>query len=174
MLLAAAPTVLGSAPSEPLPGQLWAFGNNNSAQLGNETNVESQEPNLPTPVALPEEAGAVLGAAAGGKHTLVMTASGQAYAFGYNYHGQLGNSTYIEGNGPHGWNPVPALIVLPGQVGPVVQVAGGADFSFVLTESGQLYAFGENVFGQLGHENNINQITGKANPTPTLVTLPQQ
>jgi alpha-tubulin suppressor-like RCC1 family protein len=174
MLLAAAPTVFGIAPSEPSPGQLWAFGNNNAAQLGNETNVETQEPNPPTPVALPEEAGLVVDAAAGGGHTLVITDSGDAYAFGYNYHGQLGNSTYIEGNGPHGWNPVPALIVLPGQVGPVVQVEGGGDFSFALTESGQLYAFGENTFGQLGNETNINQITGKANPTPTLVTLPGQ
>lgn len=174
MLLAAAPTVFGSAPSEPSPGQLWAFGNNNSAQLGNETNVESQEPNPPILVALPEEAGAVLGAAAGGKHTLVMTASGQAYAFGYNYHGQLGNSTYIEGKGPHGWNPTPTPITLTGQDGPVIQVAGGGESSFVLTESGQLYAFGNNAFGQLGNETNINQITGKANPTPTLVTLPGQ
>lgn len=164
----------GSPSGEPLPGQLYAFGNNNTAQLGNETNVESQEPNPPLPVALPGEAGPVLGAAAGGKHTLVMTASGQAYAFGWNYHGQLGNSTYIEGNGPHGWNPTPALIVLPDQNGPVTQVAGGGESSFILTESGQLYAFGSNVFGQLGHETNINQITGKANPTPTLVTLPGQ
>lgn len=174
MLLAATPAVFGSVPSEPSPGQLWAFGNNNAAQLGNETNVESQEPNLPTPVVLPEEAGPGVGASAGGKHTLVMTASGEAYAFGYNYHGQLGNSTYIEGNGPHGWNPTPALIVLPGQDSPVIQVAGGGESSFVLTESGQLYAFGNNAFGQLGNETNINQITGKANPTPTLVTLPGQ
>jgi alpha-tubulin suppressor-like RCC1 family protein len=174
MLLIVTPAVLGNPPSEPSPGQLWAFGNNNAAQLGNETNVESQEPNPPTPVALPQEAGPVVGATAGGTHTLVMTESGQAYAFGYNYHGQLGNSTYIEGNGPHGWNPTPALIVLPGQDGPVIQVAGGGESSFVLTESGQLYAFGNNTFGQLGNETNINQITGKANPTPTLVTLPGQ
>lgn len=172
-LIVAAPA-LGDSPAGASPGQVWAFGNNNAAQLGNETNVETQNPNPPTPVTLPSEAGPVVGAMAAGSHTLVSTASGSAYAFGYNYHGQLGNSTYIEGNGPHGWNPVPALVVLPGQVGPVAQVAGAGDFSFVLTESGQLYGFGENVFGQLGHEANINQTTGKANPTPTQVTLPGQ
>jgi alpha-tubulin suppressor-like RCC1 family protein len=173
-LLAAAPPASGSPLDEPSWGQLWAFGSNGAAQLGNETNVETQEPNLPTPVTLPAEAGRAISAAAGGEHTLVITESGQAYAFGWNYHGQLGNSTYIEGQGSHGWNPVPALIVLPGQEGQVVQVAGGSDFSLALTESGQLYAFGENSFGELGNETNINQITGKANPTPTLVTLPGQ
>lgn len=173
-LLLVISTTSCASTAEPVPGQLWAFGNNNAAQLGNETNVESQEPNPPTPVTLPPEAGSVVGAAAGGTHTLVMTSSGKAYAFGYNYHGELGNSTYIEGNGPHGWNPVPALIVLPGQDGPVVQVAGGGASSFALTESGQLYGFGANMSGQLGNATNINQITGKANPTPTLVTLPGQ
>jgi alpha-tubulin suppressor-like RCC1 family protein len=173
-LLAAAPPASGGSLADPSTGQLWAFGDNGAAQLGNETNVETQEPNLPTPVTLPAEAGGVTSAAAGGAHTLAITEGGQAYAFGWNYYGQLGNSTYVEGNGPHGWNPIPAPIVLPGQEGQIVQVAGGGDFSLALTESGQLYAFGENSFGQLGNETNINQITGKANPTPTLVTLPGQ
>lgn len=161
--------------SDPFAGQLWAFGNNNAAQLGNETNVETQNANLPVPVTLPQGAGRVLEAVAGGSHTLVNTESGDAYAFGWNYHGELGNSTYIEGNGPHGWNPVPALIVLPGQEGPVVQVAGGSDSSFVLTESGQLYAFGNNRFGQLGFEENSGpgpDPSENDHLTPTLVTLP--
>lgn len=180
MALVAACTALScvatapAAPAEPSPGQLWGFGSNGAAQLGNETNVETQEPSPPTPVVLPSEAGAVVDAAAGGAHSLVITSSGYAYAFGWNYHGQLGNPTYIEGNGPHGWNPVPALIVLPGQDSPVVQVAGAGDSSFALTESGQLYGFGSNISGQLGNETNINQVTGKANPTPALVTLPGQ
>ena len=171
----AAPAAFGSSPTGPSPGQLYAFGNNNAAQLGNETNVETQAPNsAPTPVALPGQSGPVVQTAAGMLHSLVVTASGQAYAFGYNYHGQLGNDTYIEGNGPHGWNPTPTLIVLPGQDGPVVQAAAGNDHSLVLTASGQLYAFGDNSSGALGNETNINQISGKANPTPTLVTLPGQ
>ncbi len=37
------------------------------------------------------------------------------------------------------------------------------------TAAGQLYAFGSNLFGELG--NATNSVTNKANPTPTLVRL---
>jgi len=168
-------TASGSPPAGPAPGQLYGFGDNGAAQLGNEINVETQNPNpIPVLVPLPVQDDPVVQMQGSGLHTLAVTESGAAYALGYNYHGQLGNTTYNEGNGPHGWNPVPAPIVLPGQEGPIVEAAAGHEFSLVVTGGGQLYAFGNNSNGQLGNETNINQITGKANPTPTLVDLPGQ
>jgi alpha-tubulin suppressor-like RCC1 family protein len=172
--LAVLPAAGAAPPGEPAPGQLYAFGDNVAAQLGNEINVETDEPNpIPVRVPLPED-DPVVQTAGSGLHTLAVTESGKAWALGYNYHGQLGNTTYNQGNGPHGWNPVPAEIVLPGQDGPIIQAAAGDEFSLIVTGGGQLYAFGNNSNGQLGNETNINQITGKANPTPTLVQLPGQ
>ena len=67
-------------------------------------------------------------------------------------------------------NPIPALVSLPGEVGPVVQVAAGDYHSLALTASGQVYAFGDNQKGQLG--NSVNLESSAANPTPRLVSLP--
>jgi Putative Ig domain/Regulator of chromosome condensation (RCC1) repeat len=51
-----------------------------------------------------------------------------------------------------------------------VQVAAGYTHSLAVTSTGQLYAFGENDYGQLG--NATNSGTTNANPTPILVGLP--
>ena len=104
--------------------------------------------------------------AASANHSLAVTASGQLYAFGHNDFGELGSAT---NNGTGKPNPTPALVSLPGEIGPVTQVAAGPDHSLAVTASGQLYAFGVNVFGQLGSA--ANNGTDNPNPTPTLVSL---
>ena len=155
-------------------GQLYAFGNNQDGQLGNETNngMYAYEANpTPTLVTLPGEVGPVTQVAAGAAFSLAVTESGQLYAFGENIWGQLGNETN-DGPGANEANPTPTLVTLPGEVGPVTQVAAGGAFSLAVTESGQLYAFGENINGELGNPTNNLAKELKPNPTPTLVTLP--
>jgi alpha-tubulin suppressor-like RCC1 family protein len=149
-------------------GQLYAFGSNTYGQLGIATNSETGKPN-PTPalVSLPGASGPVTQIAAGGYHSFALTATGQLYAFGLNLYGELGSTTNIETTKA---NATPALVGLPGASGPVTQIAGGLLHSLVVTSTGQLYAFGFNFYGQLG--STTNNGTGKANPTPTLVTLP--
>jgi hypothetical protein len=61
-------------------------------------------------------------------------------------------------------------VSLPGATGPVVQAAAGADHSLAVTSTGQLYVFGDNLFGQLGSATNSG--TTSANPTPAPVALP--
>ena len=151
-------------------GQLYAFGYNYHGQLGNATNNTTNTPNrTPTLVTLPGQIGTVAQVAAGAIHSLAVTSSGQLYAFGFNYYGQLGNATTINTSIP---NSTPAVVGLPGQVGPVTQVAAGENYSLAATSSGQLYAFGNNYYGQLG--NATNNGTNNPNPTPVLVTLPGQ
>ena len=75
------------------------------------------------------------------------TTPGQLFAFGRNVFGQLGNTTNNNSEEP---NPTPTPVTLPGEDGPVTQAAAGVGFSLAVTSSGQLYAFGENRFGQLG------------------------
>ncbi len=101
--------------------------------------------------------------AGGYGHSLALTSTGQLYAFGRNDYGQLGSAT---NNGTENPNPTPALVGLPGASGAVTQIAGGGYHSLALTSSGQLYAFGENHYGQLGSKAN-----SEPNPTPALVDL---
>jgi len=162
-------------------GQLYTFGDNQDGQLGNSTNLgipqsESNphaQPNpTPTPVTLPAQTGRITQIAAGAAHSLVLTSTGQVYAFGYNGVGQLGNSLNMK---PVSANPTPTLVMLPGLVGRPTHVAAGFDDSLVTTSSGQLYAFGGNRFGELGtsvRSGTTNGVTPKPTPTPTLVKLP--
>ncbi|MGA3221528.1 MAG: hypothetical protein ABSE77_21075, partial [Acidimicrobiales bacterium] len=149
------------------PGQLYAFGENDDGQLGNPTNNGSATAANPTPTLLSVAAanGSLVQVATAKDHSLLVTSTGQVFAFGDNYYGQLGNTTNAN-NSAITANPAPMPVSLPG---PAVQVAAGDQFSLALTSSGQMYAFGTNDEGQLGNANNDASI---ANPTPTLVTVP--
>ena len=122
---------------------------NGGGELGTTTSVGTGTPeSTPTPVTLPGDVGGVTQAAAGQFFSLAATSTGQLYAFGANLWGQLGNPINNQSQEP---NPTPTLVTLPGASGPVAQVAAGGSHSLALTSSGQLYAFGENYFGQLGN-----------------------
>ncbi len=167
-LLALAASVAPSSAAAASAGQLYAFGLNEYGQLGGTTNNGNSNPNpTPTLVTLPGAGGAVTEVAAGNQHSLAVTSTGQLYAFGYNYYGQLGIAA---NSGTPKPNPTPTLVTLPGATGPVTQVAAGYQHSLAVTSTGQLYAFGDNYYGQLGIA--ANSGTAKPNPTPTLVTLP--
>jgi Putative Ig domain/Regulator of chromosome condensation (RCC1) repeat len=148
-------------------GQLYAFGLNGTGELGSATDSGTSKANpTPTLVGLPGEIGPVTQVAAGGRHSLVVTASGQLYAFGLNGTGELGSAT---NNGTNNPNSTPTLVTLPGEIGPVTQVAAGSNHSLAVTASGQLYAFGLNAYGQLGSATNND--TDNPTPTPRLVSL---
>jgi alpha-tubulin suppressor-like RCC1 family protein len=147
-------------------GRLYSFGENLYGELGRAPGSGTEAANpVPARVSLPGER--VVQAAAGGAHSLVLTSTGQLYAFGQNFYGQLGSAT---NNGKESANPTPAALALPGASGPVSQIAAGETHSLALTSTGQLYAFGSNEFGQLG--NPANSGTEQANPTPLAVALP--
>jgi hypothetical protein len=150
------------------PGQLYTFGLNEFGRLGNTRSILTGASNpAPELVTLPGENGPVTQTAAGYAHSLVVTSTGQLYAFGENLYGQLGRATNSSTNTP---NPTPTLVDLPSGSGTVVEVAAGYTFALVLTSSGQLYAFGENQYGQLG--STVDNGSSVANPTPELVGLP--
>jgi alpha-tubulin suppressor-like RCC1 family protein len=150
-------------------GQLYAFGINHDGELGNATNNGNANANpTPAPVTLPGATGTVAQIAAGAAHSLALTSTGQLYAFGYNYYGQLGNT--VNNTPATGANPTPALVSLPGATGAITQISAGGQHSLALTSTGQLYAFGYNFEGQLGTA--INLGTSVANPTPLIVSLP--
>ena len=163
---------MGGSPSQAAAptaaGQLYSFGENFDGQLGSFTNNGTENAN-PTPmiVGLPGATGPVAQVAAGEFHSLALTSTGQLYAFGSNTYGQLGSTTNEENADA---NPTPTVVGLPGASGPVTQIAAGGWYSLALTSTGQLFAFGENAYGQLG--NATNNGNGNANPTPMLVEPP--
>jgi alpha-tubulin suppressor-like RCC1 family protein len=91
--------------------------------------------------------------------------TGELYAFGSNASGQLGSAINVGT-----YNPVPAAVSMPGATGPVTQVSSGIRSSLVLTSTAQVYAFGENKYGQLGTP--TGNETATPNPAPALVALP--
>jgi hypothetical protein len=97
----------------------------------------------------------------------VVTATGKLYAFGRNQFGELGSATH---NGTAEPNPAPTLVGLPGATGLPIEVSVGESYGLAVTSTGQLYAFGENLYGQLGLATGSG--TSSPNPTPTLVSLP--
>ena len=149
-------------------GQLYGFGENSAGQLASTTGNGSEAANpTPAPLTLPGASGPAVQTAAGARFTLALTSTDQLYAFGSNQYGQLGVAA---GSGAPGANPVPRLLTLPGAVGHVAQIAAGSTHSLALTSTGELYAFGENQFGQLGRA--ANSGTENANRVPERVSLP--
>jgi alpha-tubulin suppressor-like RCC1 family protein len=149
-------------------GQLFAFGDNGSGQLGNSTNNGNANPNFtPTLVTLPGASGPVVQAAAGNGYTLAVTSTGQLFSSGYNRYGALGRA---ENSGTGNATPTPAPVSLPGETGRLVRVSAGAEHSYALTSSGQLYGFGSNHYGQLATTANAG--TESPNPNPALMSMP--
>jgi hypothetical protein len=107
-------------------GQLYSFGNNGSGELGTTTNSDTLNPN-PTPalISLAEATGPVVQVDAGSEQSLVVTSTGQLFAFGSNTGGQLGRTPYTN------VNPTPTLVGLPGSVDTVAR-GTAALFSLVV------------------------------------------
>jgi alpha-tubulin suppressor-like RCC1 family protein len=151
-------------------GQLYGFGGDATGELAQTPPSNVLEPN-PTPTLITVPGVTFTHVATGGEHVLAVSSTGVLYTFGEDRYGELGYETAknVETNQflP---NPTPTPVTLPGASGTVTQVAAGLEFSLALTSSGQLYAFGENPYGQLGNKTQVE--TFKANPTPALVSLP--
>src|SRR5262249_32050152 len=101
----------------------------------------------------------VVAIAAGGHHSLAITADGALWTFGDNAYGQLGTADGISPDLPHP-TPVPVL-------SNVSSIAAGDSHSLAVKSDGSLWTFGYNTAGQLG--STVNNLTSNPNPTPTKV-----
>ena len=118
-------------------GRVFSWGANNDGQVGDGTTTARS---TPTPVVAP--VGVTFTAlAAGTAHSLAVGADGSVYSWGFNASGQLGTGTTTDAS-------TPQLVTMPSRV-PVAQVAAGGSHSLALTPSGQVFAWGSDVFGQL-------------------------
>eukprot|EP00095_Tigriopus_kingsejongensis_P000582 maker-scaffold372_size192401-snap-gene-0.50 protein:Tk00582 transcript:maker-scaffold372_size192401-snap-gene-0.50-mRNA-1 annotation:"rcc1 and btb domain-containing protein 1" len=85
-----------------------------------------------------------------GPHVLACTESGELYSWGHNGYCQLGNGSTNQGN-------VPAQVqgALKDKI--VTDIACGAHHSLCLTDSGEIFAWGQNTCGQIGSGTTTNQ-----------------
>ncbi|MCN0181366.1 RCC1 domain-containing protein, partial [Salinispora arenicola] len=100
----------------------------------------------------------VTAVAAGASHSLAITSTGTALAWGSNRQGQLGDGTTVDSS-------TPASVSLPPGI-TVTAVAAGASHSLAITSTGTALAWGDNSNGQLGNG------TTSDSPVPVDVSLP--
>ncbi|CAL0325088.1 unnamed protein product [Lupinus luteus] len=79
-------------------------------------------------------------AIAGPGHSIAVTSKGVVYSFGCNSAGQLGNGTTEEY-----WQPRPIRAL---QGIRIIQAAAGAGRTMLISDSGQVYAFGKDTFSE--------------------------
>lgn len=121
-------------------GNVMTCGTNQYGNLGYATNSGTTNANnIPTRVSSLSNIKQIR---TGAYHTIAIDASCNAYLFGLNQFGQLGNTTNM---GNAGAVPIPIL----SDVSNVIQATGGNHHTLLLTGNGRLYTMGTNQLGQI-------------------------
>ncbi|HZD60627.1 MAG TPA: S-layer homology domain-containing protein [Anaerolineae bacterium] len=131
-------------------GTVWAWGDNTLGELGNGTRSNG----ISTPAQVLGLSGVTV-IAAGPSHSFAIKQDGTAWAWGWNYFGQLGDGTTTDRYTP----------VQVSNLSGVTGVAAGIDYSVALKQDGTVWTWGRNEFGKLGVVT-----TELYKPTPTQVT----
>ena len=116
-------------------GRVYAFGENGSGQLGDDTFIDRLTPTVLNTIT------GVTSISSSLSHTLARTWDGQAYSWGSNLSGRLGDGTAT------GSRKLPYHIPT---LTNVTAVAVGDAHNLALTSDGHVYSWGENGNGQLG------------------------
>ncbi|KAK9824201.1 hypothetical protein WJX72_008492 [[Myrmecia] bisecta] len=122
-------------------GDLYSFGRNQNGQLGLGNTQDSLGPQLVQAL----KGDPATSIACGAEHTLVATASGEVYSWGWGRYGNLG-----DGERQDRWLPT-RVTALSGHN--IVTVCCGWRHSVALDNGGAIYTFGWSKYGQLGHGN---------------------
>ncbi|CAH0763694.1 unnamed protein product [Diatraea saccharalis] len=123
-------------------GNLYSCGSNEVGQLGR--NTDSKEGKIPGFVEKLKEF-KISAVACGLQHSLALNEWGQPYSWGCNSMGQLG----LDPKNDSISHNVPSIVRTLATKN-VVQIACGSYHSVALTNSGDLYAWGANSYGQCG------------------------
>jgi len=137
-------------------GSVWTWGYNyeGATCIGSVTPIRQL-----TPTKIINVNSGVIGIASGMYHNLFLKADGTVLACGYNYYGQLGDTSTTRRD-----SPVQVSGLGPGSG--VKQVKGGRYHSVALKADGTALAWGYNYYGQVGD----NSQTQRNVPTPVLNT----
>ena len=120
--------------------ELFAFGRNAFGQLGL---GDFNDRYTPTLVMID---GKIQQIVCGESYTFILRESGELFAFGFNGYGQLGLGQLVLDDDNVNRN-IPTLLMMDKEI---QQIICGWNHTFILRNSGELFAFGCNVRGQLG------------------------
>jgi len=141
-------------------GQAYCWGYNGDGQLGIGTALQSL-----IPAAVSQGGVTYTSIYTEYQHTCALDSSGQAYCWGYNFYGQLGdNSTTTR--------KTPVAVQQSGGL-TFVSLTTGSTHTCGLTSAGQEYCWGSNANGQLGTSNLTSSLTAVAVSQPAGVTFNQ-
>ncbi|WP_276829394.1 InlB B-repeat-containing protein [Bifidobacterium coryneforme] len=140
-------------------GNLYAWGNNTSGQLGDDTTTNQT---TATKATTPAGTGFIQ-AAAGGSHSMALDRDGRVWTWGSNEKGQLGRNP-DSGNSSN----KPGQIASPAGV-TFIAISAGTDHSMAIDNEGNTWTWGDNQYQQLGYDTGF----GKPTATPKSVDVPE-
>jgi len=126
-------------------GTLWTWGSNFYGQLGDATNTDRN-----APVQTSGGGNIWVAIAAGDNHTVALKSDGTLWTWGYNFYGQLGDSSNTNRNTP---------VEVSGGETTWVAIAAGYVHTVAMKSDGTFLAWGYNQNGQLGDGTNIHRNT---------------
>ncbi|WP_052323229.1 RCC1 domain-containing protein [Bifidobacterium sp. 7101] len=149
-------------------GNAYAWGNNEYGRLGDGSRATRTTPvKVEKPTDLPEDFTYVQ-VSAGGFHSLAVGSDGNAYAWGYNSDGQIGD-------GSRATRTTPVKVEKPTDAPAdftYAQVSAGRFYSLALGSDGNAWAWGRNSDGQIGDGTDTDRNTPVRVKTPDRNTYP--
>ena len=127
-------------------GQAWAWGYNFYGQLGDGTTTDRS-----SPVSVVGGFTDWVQISAGNSHTVAVRANGQAWTWGLNFFGQLGDNTTTDRSSP---------VSVVGGFTDWVQISAGSFHTTAVRANGQAWGWGYNHYGRLGD----GTTTGRSSP----------
>ena len=128
-------------------GTVYAWGRNNSGQLGKNDATDAHIPAAVQTLGTPMAGKVIVQLAAGNSQSMALASDGTVYTWGWNQYGQLGNGTTTNSR-------IPVAVVTTGTPlagKTIIQItSGGSPNSLVLADDGAMYTWGWGQYGQLG------------------------
>ena len=124
----------------------YCWGYNSKGNLGNDSKAIAS-----VPVAVLNsgvlKSKTIKSISAGANHTCVIASDNQAYCWGQNNYGQLGDKTTTN-------SPIPVAIDVSGVLNgkTIKSISAGANHTCVIASGNQAYCWGQNDYGQLGNK----------------------
>jgi uncharacterized repeat protein (TIGR02543 family) len=137
-------------------GRVYAWGNNENGQLGDGTTINRSTPKEITSYFGPLLQDKISMIVTKSNSSSALSSNGKVFFWGENDYGQIGNGTNFNSNLPI---DISNSITLPLSFDSFKLIAIGTSHSALLSESGNLYLWGYNFWGNLGDGTSLNKTT---------------
>ena len=135
-----------------LDGTVWAWGYNQSGQLGNNSTTNLNVPTQISQLTTLNQTRGIERFYTGSEHNMVITADGYVYGWGNGANGRLGNNSTAPVLVPTEITQLTALNNTRG----IKEVFDGGGHTHVITADGYVYGWGNGADGRLGNNSGAN------------------